>query len=329
MLQKFVVAVILLWIGWLGLLTKARAGEPPDFVALIDAEDVMAHVRALSVAIGARPMGSDAEARAAAYIAAALTDWGYSVEIQEFQTTASASAALTSRNVIATRAGDDQIVIVGAHMDSVAVGTGAGDNASGVGAMLTAAEALKDVETTHTLIFVAFGAEEGGQPSGARAYVDRLGADIAHVTAMINIDSVGVGTRLNVYAGGIVTWPEAQNDTSKVAPQVTGAVWVRDLALDLAVQMNLPFGTTPPDTWNGYTGSWSDHYAFALAGVPVAYFEAWQWEGAKDPWWGQETAEGDVMNTAKDVYEAVVPEKVEMAAELVATTTYALATGTE
>ncbi len=43
----------------------------PDFVALIDTEDVMAHVRALSVAIGARPMGSQAEALAADYVAAA------------------------------------------------------------------------------------------------------------------------------------------------------------------------------------------------------------------------------------------------------------------
>ena len=48
----------------------------PDFVTLISTEDVMAHVRALSVAIGARPMGSEAEASAAAYIAAAFEDWG-------------------------------------------------------------------------------------------------------------------------------------------------------------------------------------------------------------------------------------------------------------
>jgi hypothetical protein len=61
--------------------------------------------------------------------------------------------------------------------------------------------------------------------------------------------------------------------------------------------------------------------------VPVAYFEAWQWVGAEDPWRGQETAEGDVMHSEGDVYAAVVPEKVEMTAEVVAATTYAIATG--
>jgi hypothetical protein len=34
-----------------------------------------------------------------------------------------------------------------------------------------------------------------------------------------------------------------------------------------------------------------------------------------------------VLHTERDVYAAVVPEKVEMMAELVAATTYAMATG--
>lgn len=308
----------------------AAAQDMPDFVALIETEEVLAHVRALSVAIGARPMGSTAEGLAANYIAAALSDWGYAVTIEEFNSTAPGAeggvpgTAIVSRNVIGVRPGDEKLVVVGAHMDSVTGGAGAGDNASGVAVMLAAARALADLDTVHTLVFIAFGAEEGGNPSGAEIYVEGLGDDASNIIAMLNIDSVGIGTTLNVYAGATITWSEDEN----AAPTIEGGpLWVRDLALDLAAEMGLPFATSPTGTWGGFTGDWSDHYAFVLAGVPVAYFEAWQWTDAKNPWWGQETSGGDVMHTGGDVYPAIVPKKVEMTAEVVAATTYTIATG--
>jgi alkaline phosphatase isozyme conversion protein len=322
------VTALLLFASLLLPVSGAVAQQAPDFAATITAENVMAHVKALAVDIGARPVGSEAEARAADYIAGEFRDWGYDVAIQEFEVTPPAeegeptAAPVTSRNVIARRSGDDQIVVVGAHMDSTGPGTGADDNASGVAAMLAAAEALKDVEPVHTIVFVAFGAEEIGD-LGADEYVQSLGDGIQQVVAMINVDTVGVSPYTNVYAGAKITWPEDEN----AAPTIKGGpTWVRDLALSLAGTMNLTFGTTPHDTWDGFTGDWSDHYPFVLAGVPVAYFEAWQWAGAEDPWWGQETAQGDVMHTAQDVYDVVVPQNVEAVAELVAATTYAIAT---
>jgi len=309
-------------------LAGASAQGAPDFVTAIETEDVMAHVRALSVAIGARVTGTEAEARAADYAAAALRDWGYTVEVQEFETQpGDAAQALTSRNVIATRPGDKAggaAVVVGAHLDSVEVGTGAGDNASGVAALLAAAQAMRDLDLAHPVVFVAFGAEESGAPTGSEAYVYSLGEAAGDILAMINIDSVGVGAALNVYAGAEIAWP----DDEDAAPEITGGpVWVRDLALDLAAELRLPFGTSPDDTWGGYTGDWSDHYAFVEAGVPVAYFEAWLWDGAADPWWGQETPEGDILHSAGDIYAAVKPAQVEMAAELVAATATAIASG--
>ncbi len=322
--QRFLITLLLLVA--LLLPTVASAQGLPDFVAVIDKEDVMSHVRALSVAIGARPMGSEAEAQAAQYIAAAFADWGYQVESQAFETTPSddSGAAVPTANVIATKPGGDQILVVGAHMDSVTSATGAGDNASGVAAMLAAAEALKELSLDYTVMFVAFAAEEGGSPSGAEVFVEGLGDQIDNVVAMINIDSVGVGTTLNVYAGAVITWPEDEDG----APTIEGGeTWVRDTALDLAAELDLPFGTSPDDTWGGYTGDWSDHYPFVLADVPIVYFEAWQWSGAENPWWGQETADGDVMHTELDGYDSVVPEKVEMAAELIAATTATIATG--
>lgn len=309
-------AVLLLLPG-----AETLAQDALDFTAIIETEDVMAHVRALSVAIGARPMGSEAEARAAEYIAAALRDWGYDVEMQVFEFDIGEGAA-TSRNVIATRPGDGSPVIIGAHFDSVDAGTGAGDNASGVAVMLAVAEALRDVDLAHPVVFIAFGAEEGGL-FGSDAYVDRLGDEAGDIRAMLNINSVGVGTSIYVYAGAVITWPPGDAE-----PEIDGGpVWVRDLALDLAAEMNMDVSTTPDGPWNGFIGDWSDHYPFVEAGVPVAYFEAWLWDGDVDPWWGQETPEGDVMHTRADVYEAVKPAQVEQVAELVAATAAAIASG--
>lgn len=327
MVYKRALTALLLGIALLVPAQLSTAQEQPDFVKLITADEVMSYVKALSVDIGARPAGSDAEYEAGDYVAEAFESWGYDVTFQDVEAQADEededSPIIDSQNVIATRQGDDQVIVIGAHLDSVTDGTGAGDNASGVAAILAAAHALADVPVQHTLVFIAFGAEEVGL-YGSFEYVDSLGGDIDNVIAMINVDSVGVGTDLNVYAGAEITWGEDE----EAAPIIDGGpTWVRDAALALAKQLELPFNTSPDDTWGGFTGDWSDHYPFVLAGVPTVYFEAWQWWGADDPWWGQETDEGDVMHTPGDIYENVVPEKVEMASELIAATAYALASG--
>lgn len=327
MWQKRLIPRVLLIVLCLPAGLSAAQGWP-DFARLIGPDEVMGHIHALSVDIGARPAGSEAEADAAAYIAAAFEAWGYAVTFQTFDMTEAleeedvdADSAFSS-NVIAVREGDDSIVVVGAHLDSVTDGTGAGDNASGVAAMLAAAEALADVNIPHTLVFVAFGAEELGFV-GSYAYVDALGPRADDVIAMINLDTVGMGPTLNAYAGAEIRWPKGDDDPILEE----GPVWVRDLAFDLAAEMNLPLGTSPAESYDGFIDDCSDHYPFVEAGIPVVYFDAWLWEGAEDPWWGQETAEGDILHTADDVYENIVPERVETAAELAAATAYALASG--
>ncbi len=309
------------------------AQEAPDFVALIEVDDVMQHIETLAVQIGVRRMGSPEEALAAGYIADQFEQWGYEVEIQEFETTAYSEDdepedEVTSWNVIATRIGaadDAGMIVIGAHMDSVTLGgTGASDNASGVAVVLAAAEVLAEYDTEPTLVFITFGSEESGYPSGADVFIESLGDSIEDVIAMINIDTVGIGTDLNVYAGAVIDEDSNEDEGFQFEG---GPVWVRDLALELAAEMGLPFKTSPLESWDGYTGAWSDHYAFVLQDVPVAYFEAWLWTGVNNPWFGQETPEGDYLHTDGDVIENVVPEKVEMVAEVVTATVYAVMTG--
>ena len=266
------------------------------------------HVHALSVDIGARPAGSEAETQAADYIAAQFSAWGYDVTVQEFEITGTEN--LTSRNVIAT-GGDPNgpRIITGAHMDSVASGTGADDNASGVAVMLAAAETLAGLETGYALTFIAFGAEEIGT-HGSYHYVNELDDDaLANIYLMANVDTVGSGDNFYVYAAA------TESDAACNAPFATGPTWPRDLALELGEALGHDVQTSPPHAWDGFTGPWSDHFPFAQHDVPTIYFERWNWDAGNNPCWGQETATQDILHTKRDVFEAVEIDKMLPVAE--------------
>jgi len=283
----------------------------PDVKTLITPQPIAAHVRALAVDIGARPAGSEAEAQAADYVAAQFESWGYTVTRQPFEVTVG-SAEIASQNVIATLPGaQEPQIVVGAHLDSVEVGTGADDNASGVAVMLAAAEVLAARPDRGPVAFVAFGAEEVGL-RGSRHFVAELAPrERAAIRLMVNIDTVGIGDHLYVYAGAVV------EGRSYHSPRTPGPTWARDLALATGAELGHAIRTSPAARWDGFTGPWSDHYPFAETGIAVAYFERWNWEAGDDPNWGQETAARDYLHTAADVFANVEVEKIEPVAEIV------------
>ena len=99
----------------------------------------------------------------------------------------------TTRNVVAqTATGDaDNVVVVGAHLDSVGVGPGINDNGSGSAAILEIAEEMSKVKPRNAVRFVWFAAEEHGL-LGSEAYVDGLSQeDIDDIAAMLNFDMIG------------------------------------------------------------------------------------------------------------------------------------------
>jgi aminopeptidase YwaD len=99
----------------------------------------------------------------------------------------------TAANVIGTRPGGPQTVVIGGHFDSVSAGPGANDNASGTAVMLELARVLATRPTSFTLKFAAFDAEEIGL-RGSAHMVSLLTPDQRAATrAMFNLDMVGVG----------------------------------------------------------------------------------------------------------------------------------------
>ena len=105
------------------------------------------------------------------------------------------SALKNARNVIAIRHGTrDETIVLGAHYDSVEVGAGANDNGSGVAVLLETARVLAHKRIQHTLVFIAFDAEEVGLV-GSRQYVTSLSDEArGRIVAMINFDMLGGGT---------------------------------------------------------------------------------------------------------------------------------------
>ncbi len=155
-----------------------------------------------------------------------------------------------SRNVVAElpgAAGEDGVVVLGAHYDTVPNTNGANDNGSGVATLLTLAREVRDVSYPFTLRFVTFGSEEVGL-FGSRSYVDSLSADDRDaVIAMLNFDVTGSG------------------DGIEVLGNIDLVIQVLDYGTSggVAVKMGFPLG-----------GASSDHTPFMEAGIPAMFFLA-------------------------------------------------------
>ena len=91
-----------------------------------------------------------------------------------------------------TRWGDpDNVIVVGAHLDSVGTGNGINDNGSGSAGILEIAEQLRLVHPQNKVRFVWFSAEESGL-LGSEHYVATLPAEErAKIAAMLNFDMIG------------------------------------------------------------------------------------------------------------------------------------------
>ncbi len=82
-------------------------------------------------------------------------------------------------------------IVVGAHFDLEEKGDGVVDNWTGAALLPSLYEGLAGVPRRHTFRFVAFSAEERGL-LGSKAYVAELGKSHEVVTAMVNLDTLGL-----------------------------------------------------------------------------------------------------------------------------------------
>jgi Zn-dependent M28 family amino/carboxypeptidase len=153
-----------------------------------------AHVEMLATTIGERNMWRyEALERTAQYISNELAACGYTPRRQTFEL-----AKIPFSNVVAIREGTSraaEIVVVGAHYDSVSGCPGANDNATGVAALLELARRFSKDPQPRTLHFVAFVNEEPPffqtEHMGSVVYATAANARRDAVVAMLSLETMG------------------------------------------------------------------------------------------------------------------------------------------
>ncbi len=108
-------------------------------------------------------------------------------------TTSTVRGLATTSNVIAESVEGDanNVVMVGAHLDSVDAGPGINDNGSGSAAILEIAVQMSKVKPRNKVRFALWGAEESGLV-GSTNYVDTLpAADKDKIALYLNFDMIG------------------------------------------------------------------------------------------------------------------------------------------
>lgn len=157
-------------------------------------EELKAHVLKLAGEIGERNVENPAAYRAAAdYIADSFQASGYAVTRQEYQT-----RDLTVQNLIAELPGASlpaEVVVIGAHYDSVFGTPGANDNASGVAALLALARRTRNLRLARTVRFVAFANEEPpffqSGHMGSQVYAREAARRGEKIVAMLSLETIG------------------------------------------------------------------------------------------------------------------------------------------
>lgn len=164
------------------------------------------------LAAAPRVAGSDKERESTHYIRQLLEDYGYDVTLQGFLYQENIQEEKrTGTNVVAVRRAenpDADILIVGAHHDTLPYSPGAGDSACGVAALLETARLLSRLPTDTELRFISFSGHVD-QEAGCRYYVDSLvDRERQRVIGAIQLDEMGFGVD-----GGIVLGTEDGNPT--------------------------------------------------------------------------------------------------------------------
>jgi Zn-dependent M28 family amino/carboxypeptidase len=159
---------------------------------------------------------------------------------------------LTTRNVIADspRGDSGNVVVVGAHLDSVFEGPGIQDNGSGSAAIVEIAEQMAKVKPRNQVRFIWFSAEESGL-LGSDFYVNSLSdEERGRIAGMLNFDMIASPNFARfVYDGSD---PEAPAGSGAIESLFNGYFQGRGLAYE-------------PTPFDGR----SDYGPFIAAGIPA------------------------------------------------------------
>jgi aminopeptidase Y len=163
----------------------------------------------------------------------------------------------TTYNVLAESTGGDpnNVVMAGAHLDSVNAGPGINDNGSGSAAILEVAEQMSKVNPRNKVRFALWGAEESGLV-GSIYYVNNLSqADRDKIALYLNFDMVGSPNHVFfIYDGD-------DSDGVGAGPGPAGSAQIEKTFEQYFDSVSVPFKGTD------FSGR-SDYGPFIAAGIP-------------------------------------------------------------
>ncbi len=163
----------------------------------------------------------------------------------------------TTYNIFAESVDGDpnNVVMAGAHLDSVNAGPGIQDNGSGSAAILEVAQQMAKVKPVNKIRFALWGAEESGLV-GSTYYVNNLSAvDRQKIALYLNFDMIASPNHVFfVYDGD-------DSDAVGAGPGPAGSAQIEDVFENYYSMHGLPFKGTD------FTGR-SDYGPFIAAGIP-------------------------------------------------------------
>lgn len=273
-----IIPLVILAVSWFmtGMPGSSWSGTAPplsDKEQLIH-DNLKRHVTELAGRVGERNVWRpEAMAAAAGYIRETLEDTGYAVNSQSFT-----SRGLTVNNLEAVQPGQgavDEIIVVGAHYDSVVGSPGADDNASGVAALLELARMLAGTALPRTVRFVAFANEEApffyGDEMGSKLYAVRAQAQGERIEAMLSLETMGYftdqpGSQRYPFPFSYL-YPDTGNFIGFVG-DLSSRPLVRQAVGAFRASTAFPSeGVAAPGGMEGI--HWSDHWSFWQAGYPA------------------------------------------------------------
>ena len=161
-------------------------------------------------------------------------------------------------NVIAdSKTGDSSnVVMVGAHLDSVSEGPGIQDNGTGSAAILETAIQMKKVNPRNQVRFAWWGAEESGL-IGSTYYVDNLAQEeLDNIALYLNFDMIGSPNHVFfIYDGD-------DSDGVGAGPGPEGSAQIEQVFEQYYSEREIPFKGTD------FSGR-SDYGPFIEAGIPA------------------------------------------------------------
>jgi hypothetical protein len=229
------------------------------------------HVQTLGGDIGERNVFRPRQLRAAAdYIEATFTNAGYKVTRQTYTARGERCDNLEVEIPGTTRG--DEIVIVGAHYDTIVGSPGANDNGSGIAGVLALANLFAEKKLARTIRFVAFVNEEPPffqtESMGSLVYAKHCRERGDKISAMVCLETMGYyssekGSQRYPFPIGLF-YP-SRGDFIAFVGNSSSAKLVRRCIKTFRQQAAFPSeGGALPGALPGV--GWSDHWSFWQAG---------------------------------------------------------------